>query len=653
MKLSCIKLIFSFLVISCVTVVSFANLAEERTGEIEVMIEDHEKSAKTRYYLKEKSGKRLELVLSKVDNRLQTGAKVKVRGKKTDTYMYLDGSTSSVTVTSSPPLQNTFGDRKLAILLVNFQDNTTQPYAVADGNNVLTQLNNFYKENSWNQTYVTGATFGWFTLPMASTCSDQYIVPAAKDAAAKAGIDLSIYKHIAYVFPRNTSCMWSGVANLNGGTILINGALNLKTVGHELGHNLGLYHSHSLECGSAVLATTGCSVNDYGDALDIMGNSNPGHFNTYQKERLGWLNYGNSPPITIITNSGDYSIMPYETNVSGPKALKIFKGIDSSTGYNMYYYIELRQPIGFDSFITTMINTYGSNVDKGVSIRLVYDNPNKGSQLLDMAPNSTTWDWFDSVLLPGKSYTDSTAGLTITTVSVNSLGSVVNVNLSGAQPQPVCTRANPSISPSSQTKSASAGTLLSYSVTVKNMDSTDCGTSTFSLQGIAPSSSWSMALSSTSVSLAPGASVNLNISLQSSSSIAAGTYSAQVKATNAGASSYASTALLYYSVAAPTATSLVVTTYSDKSIYPLNNTALITVKVVSSTGAAVTGANVSVQMISPSGSIAQLSGTTSTNGFATLSYKIPRKALKGTYQIKANASGQGLTGSASSSFQVQ
>ena len=77
-----------------------------------------------------------------------------------------------------------------------------------------------------------------------------------------------------------------------------------------MGHNFGLYHSHAWDCGAPPIGT-GCTSIEYGDTLDVMGGSSY-HFNAFQKERLGWLNYGASPPITPVTASGTYSIDGYE-----------------------------------------------------------------------------------------------------------------------------------------------------------------------------------------------------------------------------------------------------------------------------------------------------------------------------------------------------
>ena len=89
-----------------------------------------------------------------------------------------------------------------------------------------------------------------------------------------------------------------------------------------MGHNFGLYHAHSLDCGTAVLGTN-CTTSDYGDTIDTMGNSAAGHFNAFHKDRLGWLDYGTSPMITIVHVDGLYTIEPLETTGTGPKALAI------------------------------------------------------------------------------------------------------------------------------------------------------------------------------------------------------------------------------------------------------------------------------------------------------------------------------------------
>ncbi len=122
-------------------------------------------------------------------------------------------------------------------------------------------------------------------------------------------------------------CSWWGLGSVGGNPALeclINGSLALTVVAHEMGHDFGLYHSHSWDCGAVVLGPT-CTMTEYGDVLDIMG-EHAYHFNAFQKERLGWLAYGSSPPIKTVTSSGTYTIDPYESLGTVPKALKIPRG---------------------------------------------------------------------------------------------------------------------------------------------------------------------------------------------------------------------------------------------------------------------------------------------------------------------------------------
>src|SRR5262245_64534909 len=115
-----------------------------------------------------------------------------------------------------------------------------------------------------------------------------------------------------------------------------------------MGHGLGLYHSHSLDCGPTTLGTNRTSI-EYGDVVDTMGGpiavTPAAHYNAFQKEQLGWLNAGVSPPITIVGSSGTYALGTYESFGSGAKALKILKSIDPSTGQKTWYYLESRQAI--------------------------------------------------------------------------------------------------------------------------------------------------------------------------------------------------------------------------------------------------------------------------------------------------------------------
>jgi hypothetical protein len=76
-----------------------------------------------------------------------------------------------------------------------------------------------------------------------------------------------------YGFPQSNGCGWAGLGTVGGNpsAAWTNGTFNLLVVGHEMGHNFGLYHAHSLICPGVTLGTN-CSTGEYGDPFEIMGN---------------------------------------------------------------------------------------------------------------------------------------------------------------------------------------------------------------------------------------------------------------------------------------------------------------------------------------------------------------------------------------------
>src|SRR5437588_6284487 len=220
----------------------------------------------------------------------------------------------------------------------------------------------------------------------------------------------------------------------------INGSIDANLFAHELGHNLGLYHSHGLYCGSTVIGAN-CKMVEYGNVTDTMGEllvDCPG----FQKERLGWLNYGASPPVTTVGVSGTYAIDPYETTRTNAKALKILKSTDPTTGLRTWYYVEYRQPLGWDQPLLNYA-AGSNNFTNGVLVTIGTESTPNSCDLLDMTPNS----WGDAALAAGQTFTDPDAGVTITTESASGTGASVQVTVT-SQP---CAHANPSLAVSPST----------------------------------------------------------------------------------------------------------------------------------------------------------------------------------------------------------
>lgn len=514
----------------------------EMEGVLEILHEDSDRGSRYHYFLKT-GGDRVVLRFEEdPPTNLTSGALIRARGVRTDNVLALNSRGGKPVEVISSASSNSFGEQRTLVILVNFVDDASQPYTSDFANDVIfRETSDFFLENSYGQTWLQGDVAGWYTIPFTSTVCDIFsIADYAKQAAQAAGYNLSAYTRYVYAFPQN-ACGGLGLGTVGGvpSEAWIIGNLDLKTVSHELGHSFGLYHSHALECGNVVLGPQ-CSVFEYGDRIDTMGNIAAGHFNAFQKQLLGWLDYGISPSITKVQTSGLYTVEPLESLGSGAKGLAILKSTDPATGQQSWYYVEYRRALGFDSFLAT-----NSNVLNGVLIHSGSPSDGNSSNLLDMTPasGSQNWsDWSDPALEAGRSYYDPDSGITIAAVSVSGTAAVVSVNFASQ----ACVHANPivTISPS-QGPMVSAGTAVIYTVSLTNNDPSSCPASSFSLQATLPNG-WSVVFASSTLSLNAGMTSSTALTVSSPASAKRGTYSFSVSATNTVAStSTASTTATY------------------------------------------------------------------------------------------------------------
>ena len=312
----------------------------------------------------------------------------------------------------------TASERRAAIILFNFTNDTSQPWTTTTASDTAfgasASVAAYYREVSYENTTLGGNVFGWVTIPYDNTgCrySDW-----GRAALAATGLDPAQFDHVYYAFPRATSCGWAGLSTIGGSFAWINGAMTVRTVGHELAHMLGVHHASALNCtanGARVTYSSTCTRSEYGDPFSIMGLGTR-HHNHWHRAQIGWL-----PETITITSSGSYVITPAELTAQ-PRLLRVGRGDGT------YLYFEFRQPFGaYDNFSSTAAAV------KGVTVRIAPDKAIRvQSLLLDMTPSSASFD--DAALAVGRSFTDPLSHVTVTTTAVSSGSATIAVQFPGA-----------------------------------------------------------------------------------------------------------------------------------------------------------------------------------------------------------------------------
>lgn len=494
-------------------------------GTINIEIEDYPGYSQLKYWLRDALGKHTEILLSQQPSWLKTGQRVRVHGNQhggklavTDDSIDLLQSPEPVdsAVSTQSSMETVSGDRSVLIAEVNFSVNPLVQYSISQiHEQVLIQSNLFFQETSYGEMSLSGHVSPPITVDVdVSTCNTSTITEQADRMLRERGYEPDAYNHVMYLIPTHPNCTWSGKANVNGPRTWIK-RFEPGTINHELGHNIGLYHSNKKDCGSVTADGANCSVVEYGDYLSAMSSTiTTKHFNSFHKEQLGWL----TGRVATLTASGTVILSALETgDIFAPKTLKIPKGVDSGNN-NEWYYIEYRQAQGFDSALASEAPGYLS----GVRLREGTDNQPNSSYLLDPTPNSTSYDWDDISLDPGQTYYDSTNNITISVLSSDSDQVVLEVQLATSIDE--CTHQAASFeSLSNSTVTSSADKIVIFTYRLVNNDSQNCTATNFDLSTVL-SNGLSGGLDISMLNLSPGESQTFDLNVAIPPSALSGDY---------------------------------------------------------------------------------------------------------------------------------
>ena len=283
-----------------------------------------------------------------------------------------------------------------------------------------------YSEMSYGQQLLSGQVAndggaflqGADAAPEPAACNYGWIASQAEAAATAKGYNLANYQNIVYVFSSSGfNCGWAGLAYVGWGRAWIKNTTSLLVLVHELGHNFGLLHAGSLDCGTEIIGGS-CSAAEYGDPFDVMGNQRAMHFNAMQKRKLNWIADTTTP--THASGTTTFNLSPIETGGQVRYAVRV------PAATNRTYWIEYRQPIGYDSALSAFPNN-------GAQIRVAspfeVSNGSDDTQFLDMTPATAAFT--DGALVAGQSFTDSLYGMTINVLSASPGSLSVEVTKTG------------------------------------------------------------------------------------------------------------------------------------------------------------------------------------------------------------------------------
>lgn len=321
------------------------------------------------------------------------------------------------------------GDRDVLIMRVNYAG-ATPSYCDEDcvNRNMWTGTNSvdsMYNEVSFGAVRFPANMGQVITVDVPngawanSGCKFWEIGLEADEAARAQGIEPNDYTHRSYVIPQSTGgCSFGGLGYVGCSATYCKTWVRQAaggTLAHELGHNLGVWHS------ATDYNNDGVEDAEYGDNSDVMGSStNWRGMNSVHRIVLNWLptNIIQSYTEAELTCSNDVHktlvslSRAYDASV-GPSAIT-FPRIAAGRGT---YYVSLRTSNGVDA---SLAGTWQNKV-------FVHYHATHSTRFQVNSHLVTT-------LTAGQSWTETTTGVTVSVSSINANTGVASISYNFCEP---------------------------------------------------------------------------------------------------------------------------------------------------------------------------------------------------------------------------
>lgn len=324
----------------------------------------------------------------------------------------------------------------VAVVLLDFQGVTPQPFTQADAKVALARVHDYYKEISYGSWTVQIDVFGPYAVPKPADCSLDTIGNLARQAAKGAGVAIDGYDHVGITLPDNKpsgldcACglAWVGHApavpnpQIQGTSIYTCRGDN--AFAHEMGHGFGLDHASKALCNGQAMRRdpyTACMIDEYGNHFNVMGNG-LGHMNGFQKSTMKWLDDCN----TVRVSKDDvFELVPIQMASNAIQTLQIATG-DVKDGNPLYYYVEYRNPAKatFNAEDNGVVRELGPGVHIDVAPSFTAAGGDHRVLLLDL---SQAGDFGDPRLTPGRSFSDPDGRVTVSVMDASTDSAHVKV----------------------------------------------------------------------------------------------------------------------------------------------------------------------------------------------------------------------------------
>lgn len=358
------------------------------------------------------------------------------------------------------------GPNKLLYLIARFSDETSDPISDATALSQMGAVNTFWLDNSGGAVSIRGLVnpgqvmdIVHITLPQPRSYVSTYntslgvILADARNAAAAQGYDYTDY-NLDVLVTSDPGFSYAGRAYIGAqGLHLVQGYTSLRTAGHELGHNLGLYHANYWRTdatlpfgkdtipGGYVADIANSERIEYGHYFSLMSaqygaeidDPTKPHYAPAEKTALGWLS---GSEVRYVSSSATNRLyrMDHRNTLGTPRALRIETPATDYLGYGRLYWLSYRY---------APWNTAQSWLRNGLQMDVCRSSyGSDGAIMLDMTPFSSDvtspfydpnnkpsgwWmidnsDKLDGALIVGRTYSDATAGIHITPIATGNNG---------------------------------------------------------------------------------------------------------------------------------------------------------------------------------------------------------------------------------------